>query len=103
MIVEEKKICSICGKVFVGFGNNASPINDGICCDNCNSTVVIPERIRAIINQLRAVSSSLNSLNNSCNSAKMTLRSNTLIDDRPYRQADTVNFIWLWMNKIRKF
>ena len=42
-------------------------------------------RIRAIINQLRAVSSSLNSLNNSCNSAKMTLKSNTLIDDRPYR------------------
>ncbi len=25
-----------------------------------------------------------------------------LIDDRPYRQADTTNFIWLWMNKIRK-
>jgi hypothetical protein len=26
-----------------------------------------------------------------------------LIDDKPYRQADTTNFIWLWMNKIRKF
>ena len=25
-----------------------------------------------------------------------------LIDERPYRQADTTNFIWLWMNKIRK-
>ena len=53
MNVEEKKVCSICGKVFVGFGNSASPINDGICCDNCNSTVVIPERIRAIINSTR--------------------------------------------------
>ena len=26
-------------------GNNAEPIADGRCCDSCNSTVVIPQRI----------------------------------------------------------
>lgn len=30
--------------VWVG-GNNAEPINDGRCCDECNATVVIPARI----------------------------------------------------------
>lgn len=24
------------------------------------------------------------------------------IDNRPYKQLETVNFIWLWMNRIRK-
>ena len=26
-------------------GHNAEPINDGRCCDNCNTNVVIPKRI----------------------------------------------------------
>ena len=25
-----------------------------------------------------------------------------IIDSHPFKQSDTVNFIWLWMNKIRK-
>ncbi len=48
--------CSICeshieplrddsGQVVWEGGNNAQPINDGRCCDNCNATVVIPARI----------------------------------------------------------
>ena len=36
--------CSICGKEIEGRGNNAWPINDGRCCDNCNFAVVIPRR-----------------------------------------------------------
>jgi hypothetical protein len=32
----------------MGFGNNAYPVNDGRCCDDCNSTTVIPARIRAM-------------------------------------------------------
>lgn len=40
----EKKCC-ICGKVIDGFGNNANPIKDGICCDDCNLNHVIPGRI----------------------------------------------------------
>ena len=37
--------CSICGKEIEGFGNNAWPINEGICCDECNSKQVVPLRI----------------------------------------------------------
>ncbi len=45
-----KPICSICAKPIPkkgswAFGNNAEPINDGRCCDDCDSKVVIPHRI----------------------------------------------------------
>jgi hypothetical protein len=41
-------ICSICHEdLNVKHGNNAAPINDGQCCDRCNSEVVIPARIAA--------------------------------------------------------
>lgn len=35
------KVCSICFKQYTEFGNNASPINVGRCCDVCNGLVVI--------------------------------------------------------------
>jgi hypothetical protein len=38
--------CSICGKDIRGFGNNAWQISKEICCDVCNLTIVIPERIK---------------------------------------------------------
>ena len=41
----EKRVCSICGREFTGYGNNAEPINDGICCDECNIGTVIPCRM----------------------------------------------------------
>lgn len=41
----EIKKCSICNRDFIGWGNNAWPINDGRCCDLCNDFVVIPKRI----------------------------------------------------------
>jgi hypothetical protein len=44
-MADEKKICSICGKEYVGWGNNAQPVNNGRCCDDCNTTAVIPARI----------------------------------------------------------
>ncbi len=44
--------CSICGHPIVpehisGWeeGNNAAPINDGRCCNDCNGSVVVPRRI----------------------------------------------------------
>lgn len=43
-----KKVCSICQEDFTEFGNNAYPINDGRCCDDCNALVVIPARIRRL-------------------------------------------------------
>ena len=37
---EEKKVCSICKLEYKGYGNNAQPINDGLCCDECNTKVI---------------------------------------------------------------
>ena len=44
--------CSICGgplhepgAQWKG-GNNAAPVNDGRCCNDCNATVVVPRRLR---------------------------------------------------------
>ena len=39
------KICSICGCGYTGWGNNAWPVNDGRCCNQCNSEYVIPARL----------------------------------------------------------
>jgi len=41
----KKKKCIICGKDFGGYGNNAQPVKDGLCCDECNMNIVIPTRI----------------------------------------------------------
>ena len=42
--------CSICEKTINGkYGNNAQPINDGRCCDECNNLVII-ERIKEMSN-----------------------------------------------------
>lgn len=38
--------CIICGKNYKGYGNNARPVKDGQCCDKCNYSKVIPERMR---------------------------------------------------------
>ena len=40
----EKKCC-ICKKELNGYGNNAYPIKEGICCDTCNAKFVIPGRL----------------------------------------------------------
>ena len=36
------------GKVFYIGWHNAQPLKDGRCCDNCNKTKVIPERIKRL-------------------------------------------------------
>ena len=41
--------CSICKEKIEGFGNNAQPINNGTCCDGCNTLVII-ERIKEMSN-----------------------------------------------------
>ncbi|MGF6427343.1 hypothetical protein [Bradyrhizobium elkanii] len=44
-----RKRCSICfGPLGRHMGNNADPVNNGRCCDDCDRTVVIPARFRAI-------------------------------------------------------
>tara|TARA_R110000824_G_scaffold129597_1_gene291115 strand:+ start:12381 stop:12650 length:270 start_codon:yes stop_codon:yes gene_type:complete len=44
-------VCSICHMPFFGMGHNAQPINDGRCCNDCNSVAVIPVRLLAIARQ----------------------------------------------------
>lgn len=47
--MNEKHICCICGKEFIGWGNNPYPVveEEGErCCDDCNAIVVIPARIQ---------------------------------------------------------
>ena len=45
---DETKKCVICGKEYIGYGNNAEPAAEGRCCDECNWTVVIPERLKQL-------------------------------------------------------
>jgi hypothetical protein len=42
--------CSICNKDIEGYGNNAKPVNNDRCCDECNVMVVIPARIELLFN-----------------------------------------------------
>ena len=47
--VKMTKKCSICEQSFIipgwGTGNNALPVNDGECCDDCDREVVTPARL----------------------------------------------------------
>lgn len=37
--------CVICSKKTTGWGNNPAPVkHNGLCCDKCNETVIIPAR-----------------------------------------------------------
>jgi hypothetical protein len=40
-----RPLCSLCGKIYRDYGHNAWPLNEGRCCDDCNNTKVLPERI----------------------------------------------------------
>ena len=43
---EEDRVCSICKEPYAGWGNNAWPVNNGRCCNDCNWIAVIPARLR---------------------------------------------------------
>lgn len=39
--MNEKHVCCICGKEFIGFGNNPYPLKEeGLCCNKCNEKVI---------------------------------------------------------------
>jgi hypothetical protein len=45
---EQKFKCCICGQTVKGWGNNPYPVSenpDDRCCDVCNDTKVLPERL----------------------------------------------------------
>lgn len=37
--------CLICGNEIENYSNNASPLIDGVCCENCNLNAVLPYRL----------------------------------------------------------
>ena len=46
---KEKYICCLCGKEFVGIGNDPFPLvktPDAKCCDKCNAEKVIVARLK---------------------------------------------------------
>lgn len=40
--------CCLCSKEVEGYGNNARPLKEGICCDECNYSKVIPEKMKLV-------------------------------------------------------
>lgn len=46
--IKEVQYCCLCGAKIEGHGNNAAPLKNGLCCDACNTTKVIPERLNRI-------------------------------------------------------
>ena len=40
-MADNSLICVICSENYTGYGNNAMPLADGYCCDECNWKVVI--------------------------------------------------------------
>ena len=46
---QDKNECCICKEEITGYGNNPAPVAEGRCCDSCNATVVIPERINNLL------------------------------------------------------
>ena len=50
------KICCICGKKIVGYGNDPWPVvkdEESECCDECNFTKVIPARLEEECDRIR--------------------------------------------------
>jgi len=41
--------CTICGRVYYGYGHNAEPVAPGRCCDACNAQHVMPRRVRLVV------------------------------------------------------
>lgn len=60
-ISESKKdVCVICGKEIEGYGNNAAPVKDGRCCDDCHYNVVVPARLKGCQNKKLGESANTN-------------------------------------------
>ena len=45
--LKELKKCCLCKKELKGYGNNAEPLKNGVCCDDCNIKV-IEARLRRV-------------------------------------------------------
>lgn len=51
MTQETKQPCEVCNKEYEGWGNNAWPLPQDVCCDECNTQVVMPLRLAKLDNK----------------------------------------------------
>lgn len=50
-IMKKYFICCFCKKKTTGYGNNPAPVlYNGLCCDKCNMEIVIPARLKLLLN-----------------------------------------------------
>ena len=47
--------CVLCKKKFIGYGNNAQPLANGLCCDDCNIDVVVARNIDVVVARIKNV------------------------------------------------
>ena len=47
--LKKEQDCVLCNKKIIRYGNNASPVKTGRCCDTCNIEVVIPTRLGIVL------------------------------------------------------
>jgi len=46
---EAVRTCCLCDKEYTGYGNNPAPVaEEGRCCDECNTTQVVPARLASV-------------------------------------------------------
>jgi hypothetical protein len=45
--------CSICQQDYDGMGNDAKPVNEGRCCDECNWRIITPIRLQIVIRHVQ--------------------------------------------------
>jgi len=41
--------CKICNQTIFGYGHNAQPVTNGRCCEVCNTTKVLPARMKLML------------------------------------------------------
>jgi len=51
---DKERTCPLCGQVFRGMGNNPEPLAEfeERCCDDCNTSKVIPARLNIYLGDL---------------------------------------------------
>lgn len=43
-----RMLCVLCIESITGYGNNAEPVAQGTCCDSCNISFELQERLRLL-------------------------------------------------------
>jgi len=77
---DDEKTCSLCGKKFIGHGNNPAPLKGETACDKCNLIKVIPARLEQMRNQHASKVKDENTLDVE-NALKMHIESNIAAEE----------------------